>query len=179
MTPPKILSTETVFRGRVFDLTVSEILEQGVTYRREIVTHRGSAVIIPFFDDGSVAFVRQYRHAAGEELIELPAGALEIGEDPFEGAARELEEEIGVRAGNLEKLCEFFVSPGFLGEKMHLFLARDLTETKQNLDPDEFLRIERIPLRRAVEMANANILKDAKTLLGIHLTASRLGFSGN
>lgn len=176
MTTPKILSTSTVFRGRVFDLTVSEILEQGVKYKREIIEHPGSAVIVPYFEDETIAFVRQYRHAAGAALVELPAGALEAEEDPQEGAMRELEEEIGVRAGNLEKLCEFYVSPGFLAEKMHLFLARDLTETRQNLDDDEFLNVERMPLAQAIAMAEANAFVDAKTLIGIQFTATRLGF---
>lgn len=179
MAKPKILSTETVFRGRVFDLKVSEINEHGVTYKREIIAHPGSAVIVPLFSDNSIAFVRQYRHAASEDLIELPAGALEKDEDPLDGAARELEEEIGVRAGSFEKLCEFYVSPGFLAEKMYVYLARDLIETAQDLDDDEFLNVERIALTRAVEMAEANMIIDAKTLIGIQFTASRLGFVRN
>src|SRR5437868_5244959 len=141
---PEILSNETIYSGKVFDVSVAEIRENDSVYKREIVRHHGSAVIIPVFADGTIALVRQYRHAAREYLLEIPAGTLSEGEAPEIGAARELEEEIGVRAGKIEKLSEFYVSPGFLTEKMNLFLATDLTESVQNLDEDEFLVVERL-----------------------------------
>jgi ADP-ribose pyrophosphatase len=115
---PQILESVEVFRGRVFTVTVDTIREGEVTYKREVVHHPGSAVIVPAFADGTVALVRQYRHPAVRYLLEFPAGTLERGEAPEEGAARELEEELGYTAGCLEKLSEFFVSPGFLEEKM-------------------------------------------------------------
>ena len=124
---PQILDSKDVFRGRVFNVSVDTIREGDKTYQREVVHHHGSAVIIPVFEDGTVALVRQYRHPAVRYLLEAPAGTLNEGEVPEEGAARELEEELGFVAARLEKLTEFFVSPGFLEEKMWVYLATDMT----------------------------------------------------
>jgi ADP-ribose pyrophosphatase len=130
---PQVLSSTYVFRGRQFEISIDSIRENDKTYQREIVHHPGSAVIIPVFDDLTIGLVRQYRHPAVRYLLEAPAGKLEQGEIPEKGAARELEEELGVVAGRLEQLSEFFVSPGFCEEKMWLYLATELTETKQQL----------------------------------------------
>ena len=172
---PKILCSENVFTGRVFTVTADTIQEGDVTYTREVVRHPGSAVIIPVFDDGSVALVRQYRHPAVRYLLEAPAGTLNEREEPAIGAARELEEELGVVAERLEKLCEFFVSPGFLEEKMWVFLATNLTPTKQKLDADEIIEIVRIPFAQALEMISDGEIEDAKTIVGLMLAASRVG----
>ena len=171
----EIISSEQIYHGRVFDVTVATIREDDQTYKREIVNHPGSAVIIPVFDNGTVALVEQYRHPARRFMLEVPAGTLSPGEPPEDGARRELEEEVGVRAGQMEKLSEFFVSPGFLEEKMWLYLATKLTETKQSLDDDEYLKIRRIPLLRAMQMITDGEIEDAKTIIGIMLTAQRLG----
>jgi len=173
---PEVLSSETIYEGRVFDIAISEIRENDATYKREIINHHGSAVIIPVFADNTIALVRQYRHAAQEYLLEIPAGTLAPNEDPAIGAARELEEEIGVKAKNIEKLTEFYVSPGFLTEKMNLFIATDLTETAQNLDEDEFLSIERMTFEEAFEKIRTNEIKDAKTMIGLILAGAKLGF---
>jgi len=171
---PESLGSETIYTGRIFDVQIDEIREGDITYKREIVVHKGSAVVIPVFDDGTVALVRQYRHAAGKQLLEICAGTLNAGEDPELGARRELEEEIGVRAGKMEKLCEFWVSPGFLTEKMHLYLASDLTATKQDLEDDELLTVERFSLDRLGDMVLDGEIEDAKTIIGISMTLSRL-----
>lgn len=173
---PEILSNETIYQGKVFELSVAEIREHDAVYKREIVNHHGSAVIIPVFADGTIALVRQYRHAAGEYLLEIPAGTLSEGEPAETGAARELEEEIGVTARNIEKLSEFYVSPGFLTEKMNLFLATELTESVQNLDEDEFLSIERMSFEEAFEKIRTNEIRDAKTIIGLILAGAKLGF---
>ncbi len=173
---PEILSNETIYRGRVFDISVAEIRENETVYKREIVNHHGSAVIIPVFADNTIALVRQYRHAAQDYLLEIPAGTLSPGEPAEIGAARELEEEIGVRAGNIERLCEFYVSPGFLTEKMNLFMATDLSESAQNLDEDEILSIERLSFADAFEKIRNNEIQDAKTIIGLILAGARLGF---
>src|SRR6266853_424348 len=148
----EILESRKVFEGRVFDVTADTVREGDTTYLREVVRHPGSAVIVPIFADDTVALIRQYRHPAGRYLLEVPAGSLDQGETPEAGAARELEEELGFRAGVVEKLSEFFVSPGFLEEKMWLYLATDLTETAQRLDDDETIEIVRLPLERALQM---------------------------
>ena len=111
MTKPKIISTETVYKGRVFDVSMAEIREGELEYKREFILHKGSAVIVPVFADKTIALVRQYRHAAEKYLLEVPAGSLDAGESAETGARRELEEEIGVKAGKIEKLTEFYVSP--------------------------------------------------------------------
>lgn len=171
----EIISTEEIFHGRVFSVSVATIRENGQTYKREIVHHPGSAVIVPVFEDGTVALVEQYRHPARRFMLEVPAGTLSPDEQPEDGALRELEEEIGVRAGRLEKLSEFFVSPGFLEEKMWVYLATELDETRQNLDDDEFLKVQRIPLLRANQMVANGEFQDAKTIIGITLAVHRLG----
>lgn len=172
---PKVIASETVFRGRVVEVVVDTITEGDLTYPREVVHHPGSAVIVPIFDDGTVAFVRQYRHPAVRYLLEVPAGTLHRGEVPEEGAARELEEELGLVCGSLEKLCEFFVSPGFLEEKMWIFLATRLTETQQKLDEDELIEIVRMPLAQALSMITTGEIEDAKTIIGLMLAAPRVG----
>lgn len=166
---PKLLSSETKFTGRVFDVRVDTVREGDVEYERDIVVHKGSAVIVPVFDDGTVALVRQWRHAAGEYLLEVPAGSLEEGEDPLEGAIRELEEEIGVVAENIEKLCEFYVSPGFVTEKMHLYLATGLKHVGQKLEADELIEIERYSLNELQTMITDGRICDAKTIIGIQM----------
>jgi len=163
------LSSETIYKGRIFDIRVDEIREGEIEYKREIVVHKGSAVIVPVFDDGTVALVRQYRHAAGEYLLEVPAGSLDGGEEPIVGAVRELEEEIGVRAAHVEKLTEFYVSPGFLTEKMHVFVATGLTEVGQKLEADEILTIERHSVPALISMIERGEIKDAKTMAAILL----------
>jgi ADP-ribose pyrophosphatase len=170
---PTILDSRDVFRGRVFSVKVDTIREGDVTYQREVVHHPGSAVIVPLFDDGTVALVRQYRHPAVRYLLEVPAGTLDKGENPEHGAARELEEELGLIAGSLVKLTEFFVSPGFLEEKMWIYLATDLTETSQRLDEDEIVEVVRVPITEALEMISDGEIEDAKTIIGLMLVASR------
>ncbi len=173
---PKIISTESIYKGRIFNLSLDTIREGKVTYKREIVSHRGSAVIVPVFADDTVALVRQYRHAAGKYLLEIPAGSLEKGENPETGARRELEEEIGVSAAKIEKLSEFYVSPGFLTEKMHVFLATELSETKQNLEADELITIEKLTFPQTFEMMQNGAIEDAKTIVGLFLAGTRFGF---
>ena len=176
---PKIISSEKVFEGRVFNITVDKIQEGDVTYQREIVHHHGSAVILPLFSDGTVALVRQYRHPAVRYLLELPAGTLEDRERPEVGAERELEEELGYVAGRMEKLGEFFVSPGFLEEKMWLFLATDLVKTEQHLDHDEILDVVRVPFSETLTMISDGEIEDAKTIIGLLLAAPRVGAAPN
>ncbi|MGI9054793.1 MAG: NUDIX hydrolase [Pyrinomonadaceae bacterium] len=173
---PKIISTEKIYEGKVFDVSIAEIKDGKTEYQREIVEHQGSIVIVPVFEDNTVALVRQYRHAAGEYLLEIPAGTLNKDENPLDGARRELEEEIGVTTQNIEKLVEFFVSPGFLTEKMNVYLAMDLIESQQNLEDDEILTIEKLTFKEAFEQIRSNQIKDAKTICGLILAGAKLGF---
>lgn len=177
MTKPETRSSTIVYTGKIFDVRVDEIREGDSEYSREIVVHKGSIVIVPVFDDGSAALVRQYRHAAGKYLLELPAGTLNLGESIESGARRELEEEIGVTAARLEKICEFYVSPGFLTEKMFVYLAADLTITAQNLEPDENLTVERYSVPQIFSMIMSGEIEDAKTIAGIYAAAARLNLA--
>jgi ADP-ribose pyrophosphatase len=176
-TLPEFLDSKKIFSGRVFDVTVDTVREGAKTYVREVVHHPGSAVILPAFDDGTIALVRQYRHPAVRYLFELPAGTLSDKERPEDGAARELEEELGLVAGKWEKISEFFVSPGFCEEKMWLYLATDLTETQQRLEDDELLEVVRLPIERALQMITDGEIEDAKTIIGLMLAAPRIGLS--
>lgn len=177
MQAPELISSEEIYRGRIFDVSVDTVREGGQTYKREIVHHPGSAAIVAVFDDMTVALVRQYRHAVVRYLLEIPAGTLASPERPEEGAARELEEELGVIAARLEKLSEFFVSPGFVEEKMWVYLATDLTETAQRLEEDEMIEVVRVPFTRALEMAASGEIEDAKTIIGLTMAAARLGLT--
>ena len=172
---PLVLSSKEIFRGRVFHVAVDEIQEGDKVYQREVVHHPGSVVIIAVFEDGTIALVRQYRHPAVKYLLEAPAGTLDDGEVPEEGAARELEEELGYVAAKLEKLSEFFVSPGFLEEKMWVYLATDLTKTQQRLEDDEIVDVVRIPFGQALSMITTGEIEDAKTIIGVMLAAPRVG----
>ena len=172
---PKILSSQKVFEGRVFNVTVDTVSEGELTYQREVVHHNGSAVIVPVFDDSTVALVRQYRHPAVRYLLEVPAGTLAKGERPEIGAARELKEELGLVAARLEKLSEFFVSPGFCEEKMWIYLATELSEGEQALEEDEILDVVRLPIADALEMITSGEIEDAKTIIGLMLAAPRVG----
>ena len=172
---PEFIDSKKVFAGRVFNVTVDTVREGEATYIREVVHHPGSAVILPAFDDGTIALVRQYRHPAVKYLLELPAGGLNDKERPEEAAARELEEELGLVAGRLEKLSEFFVSPGFCEEKMWLYLATEMTETAQRLEDDEIIEVVRLPIERALQMITEGEIEDAKTIIGLMLAAPRLG----
>lgn len=172
----ELISSETVYKGKVFDVSKDTIREGDNEYSREIVHHHGSIVIVPVFNDFRVALVKQYRHPAKDFLFEIPAGTLDKNELPEVGAKRELEEEIGVTCGKIAKLTEFYVSPGFLSEKMFVYLATNLTETEQNLDEDEFIEIHKFSFEEAFQMIRQNVIQDAKTMTGLILAGAKLGF---
>lgn len=135
--------------------------------------HPGGAGGLPLFEDGTVALVRQYRHPAGRDLLEIPAGRMEPGETPELCAAREIEQEIGYRPGRIEKIAEFFSTPGFCEERLFVYLATRLLPAQQNLDHDEFVEVVRIPLADAILMANRGDIEDSKTLVAL-LMADRM-----
>ncbi|MBD0372510.1 MAG: NUDIX hydrolase [Pyrinomonadaceae bacterium] len=172
---PEVLASEEVYHGRVFDVSVYTVRENDLTYKREVVHHPGGASVVAVFEDATLALVRQYRHPTVRYLLELPAGRLAPPERPEECAARELEEEIGVRAAQLEKLAEFFTTPGFCEEKLWVYLATGLIETAQNLEGDEQIEIVRVTFERAFEMIADGEIEDAKTIIGIQMAAQRLG----
>jgi ADP-ribose pyrophosphatase len=173
---PSIVNEAQILESKLFYVLRSTIAENDLTYTRDVIVHPGSAVIIPVFDDKTVALVRQYRHAARKHLLELPAGSLEADETPEDCAAREIREEIGFRAGQIELLTEFFVSPGFLSEKMYVYLATELVQVGQDLDEDESLEVERFTFPEIYQMIGRGEFEDAKTMLSLILAGSKLGF---
>lgn len=169
---PRVVRSEQVFDGLAFRVTRDEIEEQGQTYRRDVVRHAGSACILPLFDDDTIALVRQYRHAAGTYLLEIPAGTRDKDEAPEACARREIEEEIGYTAGTLKLISAFYPTPGFVAEKMWLYLATDLRPTAQRLDEDEIVEVVHVPLHRALTMIETGEIQDAKTIIALALFAS-------
>src|SRR5947209_8239441 len=145
----------------------SRQLGDGTIHSREIVVHPGAAVILPLVDADRVCLIRNYRVAVDEELIELPAGTIDHGEDPLETACRELLEETGYSAGSCEKVHEFWVSPGILNERMHLFVARNLAPGPSRLEPAEQIKTLVVSWREALEMIDGRQIHDAKTIIGL------------
>jgi len=133
----------------------------------DVVRHPGASAIVPMLDDDTVLMIRQYRHATGGTILEIPAGKLDPGEDPRTCAARELEEETGYRAGRLEALTTIWTTPGFTDEQIHLFLARDLRPGEQQLEHDELIELVPMPFAEALERTYAGEISDGKTALGL------------
>ena len=173
--PFELIKSETLLQGRAFKIRRDYLkTPNGGETRLEIIEHGGSVVLIPIDDDGNLLFVRQYRHAAGEDLLELPAGTRD-GDEPFEAcAAREIREETGMEAGKLQKIGEFYLAPGYSSEFMVVYLATELKENPLDADDDEFLQVEKIPLKKAIEMAERGEVPDAKSLASFLLAISYL-----
>jgi ADP-ribose pyrophosphatase len=165
-----ILESATVFQGKAFDVRQDTVeLPDGRPTRLDIVDHRAAVTLIPLDETGRVLFVRQYRHAAAEMLLELPAGVMEEGETPEACARREIREETGFAAGDLRKLGEFFLAPGYSTELMHVYLATGLRPGPLQADADEFLDVEAIPTEQAISLAQTGGIRDAKTLGALFL----------
>ena len=168
--PYEILHTETLYHGRAFNVRRDEIrLPDGKTARVDIVDHVGAVTLVPVDEQKRVWFVRQYRHPAGEVLLELPAGMVEPGELPLDCARREIREEIGMAAGRIELIGEFYLAPGYSSEFMRVFLATDLRPDPLPGDADEFISIEPIPLEVVQQMIENGKIRDAKTLASLML----------
>ena len=171
----ELLKTEIVYQGRAFTIRRDYLkTPDGRETRFDIVAHGGSVVIIPVDEEGNILFVRQYRHAAGKDLLELPAGMLDEGEAPEVCAAREIREETGFAAGKLTTLGQFFLAPGYSTEFMVVFLATDLKHNPLEADVDEFLQVEKIPIEKALEMAERGEVPDAKSLAALFLAKTYL-----
>ncbi len=137
------------------------------TYELELITHPGASAVVPLKDDQTVVMIRQYRHAVGGYIYEIPAGKLHPGEDPRDCAVREVEEEIGYKVGTLEPLLSFFTTPGFTDEIIHIFVGKDLTPGTQDLGEDEVLEIIEMPLAKTIDLIKDGTIKDGKTIIGL------------
>jgi ADP-ribose pyrophosphatase len=157
-----------IFKGRVVTLDIDTVtLPNGATIELEMIHHPGAAAVVPMKEDGTVILIRQYRHAAGGYIYEIPAGKLHPGEDPKVCAARELQEEIGYRADSLELLTSVLTTPGFTDEVIHIYMGTGLTKGKQDLDHDEVIEIVELPLEKALAQIIDGTIRDAKTIVGL------------
>lgn len=162
------VASQTIYTGRIVTLRIDQVrYPDGKVHPFEIIDHRNAVTIIPVDAQGQVWFVRQYRHPAGKDLLELPAGVCEAGEDPQVSALRELREETGMAANKLEKIGSFWLAPGYTTEYMHVFIARELYPSPLPGDDDESIQIERLPLEQAVTLAEQGQFEDAKSLVAL------------
>lgn len=166
----KEIGSTPIYHGRVFDVRQDQVrLPSGSVVHLDIVVHPGAVVLVPVDAEGYLWFVRQYRHAVGKELLELPAGTLEVGEDIEACASREIREEIGMSAGKLQKIGEFYPAPGYSTECLYIFLASDLHPAPLPGDDDEFIQVERFPVDQVITLAESGSIPDAKTLAALLL----------
>jgi ADP-ribose pyrophosphatase len=166
--------TRNIYTGKVVTLNVDTVqLPNGATVELETIRHPGAAAAVPMKEDGTVVLIRQFRHAAGGFIYEIPAGKLHPGEDPLDCASRELEEEIGYRASSFELLSSIFTAPGFADEVIDIYKATGLTKGRQHLDRDEVLDVIEMPLAEAVKKIEDGTIRDAKTIVGLQAVYMR------
>jgi len=177
----RTLSSKNVYQGKVFWVTSDEVVEPGgIRVRRDVVRHNGSVVILAVDDrknpeDPDILLIRQYRHAAGQFLLEIPAGRIEPGEKLLPAAKRELLEETGYRALKWTRLVQYYASPGFVAESMDILLAENLVHApgEGTPDEDEHIEVHPTPLSEAVRLALTGKLHDGKSLIGVLFYATR------
>jgi ADP-ribose pyrophosphatase len=164
------IHSEKIYQGRVFGVRCDRVsLPNGKSVELDIVDHPGAVVLVPVDDQGNLWFVRQYRHAGQVELLELPAGSLEAGELPEACALREVREEIGMAAGHIEKIGEYYMAPGYSTEYVHVYLATGLRPSPLAADDDEFLSVETLPIAQVFKMVEGGRMHDCKTLASLYL----------
>jgi ADP-ribose pyrophosphatase len=174
---PDTIESRRIYTGRVLNLDIDRVrFPDGSVGELEMIRHSGASAVVPFLsdptgEDPQLLLIKQYRYAANGFLYELPAGRLDPGEDPADGARRELQEETGCTAERVEFLYTMYSTPGFTDERIHLFMAAGLTHGDTGHESDEFLTVETLPLSRALEMIRDGVIQDAKTALGILYTA--------
>jgi ADP-ribose pyrophosphatase len=166
---------EELHRGRVFRLSRERVtLPNGHTTDLEVVRHPGAAAVVPMLDEKRVVLIRQYRHAVGGVIWEIPAGTLSPGETPLACAGREIQEETGFVAGVFDALGVLVPVPGYSDERIHLFLATDLRQASRHLDQDEVLDVAVLPMTQALEMIRTGEIVDAKSIVGLLKAEARI-----
>ena len=164
----KTIRTKPIFKGKIIELEVQDVqLPNGEESKREIINHPGAVAVVTFTQEGKLILVKQFRKALEKAIAEIPAGKLEVGEDPLECAKRELEEETGVMAKTWTKLHSFYTSPGFANEIVHVYLAEDLEIGQLNMDEDEFVERIDVTMDEANQMILSEEIHDAKTIYAI------------
>jgi len=171
----ELMKSEIVYPGRAFTIRRDHLrLPDGRTTKFDIVEHHGSVVLIPIDEKGNLLFVRQYRHAAGKDMLELPAGTLDENEAPEACARREVREETGMAADQIQLIGGFYLAPGYSTEYMYVYLATSLRYDPLQADADEFLKVEIFPLAEALKMAEGGEIPDSKSLAALLLARPRL-----
>lgn len=171
----KTMKSERIYEGKIVNLRIDTVELPDKKYsKREIVEHSGAVGIIPITEDGSIILVEQYRKPVEKKLIEIPAGKIEINEEPKETAIRELIEETGYKAGKMEYILEFYTSPGFTNEKIYLFLATELEYVEENPGEDEYIQVKKIPIEKLVDMIDKGEIIDSKTIISIYFAMKYL-----
>lgn len=169
--PEEILKSEYLYRGRILNLRLDQVRltddRQTRVVTREIVEHHGAVAIVALDSQARVLLVRQFRSAASRELLEIPAGTLEPGEDPAKCAVRELKEETGYGAANWQEIGQLYPSPGYATEKMWIYLAQNLTGGESSTEDDESIRVEVVPFGQAIEKIERGEIVDAKSIVGL------------
>jgi len=169
----ELINREYVYKGKILDLSKSRFMSEAKgEVEIEIVHHNGGAGILPLFNNGMTALVRQWRYPAGRYSLEIAAGRIEPGHTPEETAARELEEELGYRAGKLTRLGEFLVAPGYCEERIFLYVATGLEESRQDLDDDEEIEVVQMSFDEAFARVKSGEIDDAKSIIAMFLAAS-------
>ena len=164
-----ITHSTTIYDGKILRLTVKDVIANGLPAKREIVEKSGAVAIVPVKDDGKIVMVRQYRVAVQEELLEIPAGLMDPGEEPLESAKRELKEETGYTAEDWTQLTEYYPTAGFTNEYIHIYLARGLTPGETDFDETEVIEVEEYTLDELLAMIKTGEIHDGKTATGIAL----------
>ncbi|GEL76090.1 NUDIX hydrolase [Tenuibacillus multivorans] len=176
----KTIASQSIYKGKIIDVRVDDVeLPDGNKSKRELIDHPGAVGIIPVTDDHKIVMVEQYRKALEKSIIEIPAGKLEVGEQPEVTANRELEEETGYRAGSLDYVVSYYTSPGFANEKLYIYEARDLTKVDDALkgDDDEFVEIIEVTIDEALDLIKKEHIHDAKTIHAIYYLMQKEGRS--
>ena len=172
----EVISTRKIFQGKVFSVRSDQVRDDsGRVFQVDVVEHSGAVTLVPITPEGTVLFVRQYRHPVGEALLELPAGTLAPGEDPHACAERECREEIGLRPGRIQHLGQVFLAPGYSTELNHIFLATDFTSDPLPQDEDESIQVVPVKSSEVLERIARGDLRDAKSLAGLYLALPHIG----
>ncbi|ABO50422.1 NUDIX hydrolase [Desulforamulus reducens MI-1] len=162
------IASKLVYEGKILNLRVDQVtLPNGREGSREVVEFSQAVAVVAVKEDNKVLLVKQYRYPVGEVLMELPAGKMDQDENPEQCALRELQEETGYKPRSIQKICDFYTTPGFSSERMHLFLATGLTEGEQSPDEDEFVKVEEVPFDQAIQMIFEGKIQDGKTIAGL------------
>ncbi|MEG0952563.1 MAG: NUDIX hydrolase [Niameybacter sp.] len=164
-----------VYKGKIFTIVQDEIqFEDGSVAQWDLVVHNGASAVVPVTTGKEVILVKQYRNAEDGYVLEIPAGKLEKGEDPLTCATRELEEEVGFKAGKMTKICSMYTAVGLSDERLHLYMAQDLQVGQQHLDEDEYIEVVTYPIQEAIHMIFTGEICDSKTIVGLLAVENRL-----